>query len=76
MEGVLESACIGVKNEKSGEAPKLFVVKAEQNISEQNVIDFCRKSLAAYKIPREVVFINELPKSTVGKLLRRELRNY
>ena len=75
MEGVLESACIGVKNEKSGEAPKLFVVKTDKNVTEQDVVAFCKESLAGYKVPREVVFINELPKSTVGKLLRRELRD-
>ena len=74
MEGILESACIGVKNEKSGEAPKLFAVKTDQNVTEQDVIKFCRESLAGYKVPKEVVFIDELPKSTVGKLLRRELR--
>ncbi len=76
MEGLLESACIGVKNEKSGECPKLFVVKTDDSITQEDVIKHCRGRLAAYKIPREVVFINELPKSTVGKLLRRELRNY
>lgn len=76
MEGLLESACIGVKNEKTGESPKLFAVKTDDSITQEDVINFCRKRLAGYKIPREVVFIDELPKSTVGKLLRRELRNY
>lgn len=75
MEGILESACIGVKNEKSGESPKLFAVKSDDSVSSEDVINFCKERLAAYKIPREVVFIKELPKSTVGKLLRRELRD-
>ncbi|MBL4941668.1 MAG: AMP-binding protein [Colwellia sp.] len=79
MSGVLESACIGVEDEKTGEAVKLFVVtesmvKGDVNISEQDVIDFCRQSLTAYKVPKQVVFIDEIPKSSVGKLLRRELR--
>lgn len=78
MPGIVESACIGVTDEKTGEAVKLFVVKskdAEYNkITEQDVIDFCRRGLTAYKIPKHVIFINEIPKSTVGKLLRRELR--
>lgn len=79
MPGVLESACIGVNNEKTGEAVKLFVVLDKEsldssNITEQDVIDFCRQGLTAYKIPKHVVFIDEIPKSTVGKLLRRELR--
>jgi len=75
MPGILESACIGVSDDKSGEAPKLFVVKTDQSIEEQQVLDFCRQNLTAYKVPKQVVFIEELPKSTVGKLLRRELRD-
>ncbi len=74
MEGILESACIGVADEKSGEAPKLFVVKTDQSLSGEDIISFCRQAMAAYKVPKQVVFIDELPKSTVGKLLRRELR--
>lgn len=76
MQGVLESACIGIEDEKSGEAAKLFVVKSDHNIQEMDVINFCKENLTAYKVPKQVVFIDELPKSTVGKLLRRELRNY
>ncbi|MGB0494714.1 MAG: AMP-binding protein [Kangiellaceae bacterium] len=76
MEGILESACIGVKNEKTGESPKLFAVKTDSSVTAEEVANFCKERLAAYKIPREIVFIDELPKSTVGKLLRRELRNY
>lgn len=75
MEGVLESACIGVSDEKSGEAPKLFVVKKDDSLTEKQVVDFCREHMTAYKVPKQVVFIDEIPKSTVGKLLRRELRD-
>ena len=78
MPGIVESACIGVTDEKTGEAVKLFVVKHKDaqysNIAEQDIIDFCRQGLTAYKVPKHVIFINEIPKSTVGKLLRRELR--
>lgn len=78
MSGILESACIGINDEKTGEAVKLFVVtdKGSENadITEQDVIDFCRQGLTAYKIPKQVVLIDEIPKSSVGKLLRRELR--
>jgi long-chain acyl-CoA synthetase len=72
--GVLESACIGVTDERTGEAVKLFVVKKDSSLTEQDIIDYCRQGLTAYKIPKHVVFIDEIPKSTVGKLLRRELR--
>ena len=74
MPGIIESACVGVLDAKTGEAVKLFVVKEDQNITEQTVIEFCRKGLTAYKVPKHVTFINEIPKSSVGKLLRRELR--
>ncbi|MBA6350827.1 MULTISPECIES: AMP-binding protein [unclassified Colwellia] len=74
MAGILESACIGVDDDKTGEAVKLFIVKEDENITEQDVINFCRQGLTAYKTPKHVTFINEIPKSSVGKLLRRELR--
>jgi len=74
--GVLECACIGVPDEKSGEAVKLFIVKAaDATLTEADVVAFCRKELTGYKIPRIVRFIDALPKSTVGKILRRELRD-
>jgi len=75
MDAVLECACIGVPNEKSGEAVKLFVVKADEDLTVDDVRDHCRKQLTAYKVPRHIVFIEALPKSTVGKILRRELRD-
>ena len=78
MPGILESACIGVDDDKTGEAVKLFIVTDKEsegaNITEKDVINFCRQGLTAYKAPKQVVFIDEIPKSSVGKLLRRELR--
>jgi long-chain acyl-CoA synthetase len=74
MSGVLESACIGVPHEATGEAVKLFAVKSDPSITEDDVRDFCRERLVAYKVPKQVVFIDELPKSSVGKILRRELK--
>ena len=74
--GVAECACVGVPDEKSGEAVKLFVVKAPgATLSEEAVIAFCRKDMTAYKVPRIVRFVDALPKSTVGKILRRDLRD-
>ncbi|WP_210336977.1 long-chain-fatty-acid--CoA ligase [Aquamicrobium zhengzhouense] len=72
--GVLEVAAIGVPDEKSGEIPKVFVVKKDQSLTEQEIIDFCRDKLTNYKRPRRVEFRTELPKTNVGKILRRELR--
>jgi long-chain acyl-CoA synthetase len=74
MPGVLESACVGVPNEVSGEAVKLFVVKSDESIFENDVRNFCRERLAGYKVPKQVVFLDDLPKSAVGKILRRELK--
>ena len=73
--GVLESAAVGVPDKKSGEVVKLFVVKKHNYLTEKEIIDFCRKSLTAYKVPKVVEFRNELPKTNVGKILRRELRD-
>jgi long-chain acyl-CoA synthetase len=72
--GVLEVAAVGKKNEGTGEMPKLFVVKKSPALTEEMLIAHCRENLTAYKIPREVEFLRELPKSPVGKVLRRELR--
>ena len=73
--GVAENACIGMEHEKTGEAPHVFVVKAaDANVSEEDIIAHCRKELAAYKMPQRITFLDELPKSNVGKILRRELR--
>ena len=72
---VLEVACIGVKSEKTGEALKLFVVKKDPSLTKDELIEFCRSQLTGYKVPREIEFRDELPKSNVGKILRRELRD-
>lgn len=75
LPGVLECACIGVPDDKSGEAVKAFIVKEDESLCEADVRTFCKERLAGYKIPRQVAFLDELPKSTVGKILRRELRD-
>lgn len=72
--GIFESACVGVPDEKSGEAVKLFAVKRDPSLTERSLLEHCRRSLAPYKVPRHVEFVDALPKSPVGKILRRELR--
>jgi long-chain acyl-CoA synthetase len=74
-EDVLEAAAIGVPHEVSGEIVKLVVVRKNPDLSEKDLILHCRKHLTGYKIPKIVEFIEELPKSNVGKILRRELRD-
>ena len=73
--GVLECAAIGVPDKKSGEAVKLYVVKKDPALTADAVLQYCRENLTAYKCPRDVEFRSELPKSNVGKILRRELRD-
>jgi long-chain acyl-CoA synthetase len=73
-EGVLECAVIGVPDAKSGESVKLFVVRRHARLTAEELLAYCHDHLAAYKCPREVVFRRELPKSNVGKILRRKLR--
>lgn len=75
MPGILECACIGVPDESSGEAVKVFAVKTDPDITAADVSKFCRDGLAGYKVPKQVVFVDEVPKSSVGKILRRELRD-
>jgi len=73
---VLECGCVGVENKKSQEAVKVFAVLREgQSVTAEELITFCREKLTAYKVPKHVEFINELPKTNVGKVLRRELKN-
>ncbi len=72
---VLEVAAIGVPDEKSGEAVSVFVVKKDPTLTKEEVMDFCKENLTGYKRPRYVEFRDELPKSNVGKILRRELRD-
>ena len=75
MPGILEAAAIGIEDERSGEIVKLFAVRTDPSITEQDVIDHCRKNLTNYKRPKIVEFRDELPKTNVGKILRRALRD-
>jgi long-chain acyl-CoA synthetase len=75
MPGVLEVAAIGVPDEKSGEVVSLFVVKKDPNLTKEEISAFCKENLTGYKRPRYIEFMDELPKSNVGKILRRELRD-
>ena len=72
--GVLEVAAVGIPDEHSGEAVKLFIVKKDPNLKESDVMDFCKDKLTNYKRPKFVEWRKELPKTNVGKILRRELR--
>jgi long-chain acyl-CoA synthetase len=72
--GVLECAAIGVPDAKSGEAVKLFIVKKDPALTEDDLAGYCRENFTAYKRPRWIEFRDDLPKSNVGKILRRELR--
>ena len=72
---VLECAAIGVNDPKSGEVPKIFVVKKDESLTEEEVLTHCRANLTNYKVPKYVEFRKELPKTNVGKILRRELRD-
>jgi long-chain acyl-CoA synthetase len=73
--GVLECACIGVPDGNSGEVVKLFVVRKDPSLTAEQLMDYCKEQFTAYKRPKYIEFRNELPKSNVGKILRRELRD-
>jgi len=75
LAGVMECAAIGIPDERSGEAVKLVVVKKDPSLTEAQVLEHCRHNLTGYKVPRVVEFRAELPKTPVGKVLRRELRD-
>ena len=72
---VLEAAAIGVADEKSGEVVCAYIVKGDPSLTEQDVREFCKENLTGYKRPRFIEFLDELPKSNIGKILRRELRD-
>lgn len=72
---VLEVAAVGVKDERSGEVPKVFVVKRDESLTAEEIIAHCRENLTGYKIPKFVEFRKDLPKTNVGKILRRQLRD-
>jgi len=73
--GVLECAAVGVSDEKTGEAVKLVIVKKDESLTEAQVREYCRANLTGYKQPRTIEFRTDLPKTPVGKILRRELRD-
>ena len=75
MDGIMECACVGVPDDKAGEAVKLVIVRKNPDITEAQVRAYCRENLTGYKQPKVVEFRTELPKTPVGKILRRELRN-
>jgi len=73
--GVLEVGVIGKPDEHSGEVVMAVVVKKDDTLSEEALRDYCREGLTSYKVPKTIVFTEELPKTNVGKILRRELRD-
>jgi long-chain acyl-CoA synthetase len=73
--GVLECAVVGVPDDNSGEAVKLFVVKKDPALTEKELMEFCKEQLTGYKKPKYIEFRADLPKTNVGKILRRELRD-
>ncbi len=72
---VLEAAAIGIPDAKSGEVVRLYIVKKDNSLSESELIDYCKTNLTAYKVPKSIEFRKELPKTNVGKILRRALRD-
>lgn len=72
---VMEVAAIGIPNEKSGECVKIFVVRKDKSCSEGELLSYCKENLTGYKVPREIEFRDELPKSPVGKIIRRKLKD-
>lgn len=71
---ILEVACVGVPDDRSGETVKVFIIKKDKSLTEDEVVAYARKQLTGYKVPHQVEFVDDLPKTTVGKILRRELR--
>jgi long-chain acyl-CoA synthetase len=72
---VLEAAAVAQADERSGEVVAIFVVRKDPNLTAEQIIEFCRTELTGYKIPKHVYFRSELPKTNVGKILRRALRD-
>ena len=75
MPGIVECAVIGTPDEETGEAVKAFIVKRDADLSEDQVLEYCKQQLTNYKRPKKIIFRSELPKTNVGKILRRELRD-
>ena len=74
MPGVRECAVIGSPHRKLGEVVKAYIVKDDDHLTEMAVIQYCKAQMTSYKRPRKIIFVKELPKSNIGKVLRRELR--
>lgn len=70
---ILECAVIGIDDEKSGQVPKAFIVKQDETLSQDEVMIYLKQQLTSYKLPKYIEFVSGLPKSAVGKILRREL---
>jgi long-chain acyl-CoA synthetase len=75
MPGVMECACVGMADAKTGEAVKLVIVKKDPELSDADVRAYCKENLTGYKQPKVIEFRTDLPKTPVGKILRRELRD-
>ncbi|MDX1320555.1 MAG: AMP-binding protein, partial [Oceanospirillum sp.] len=73
--GIIEAAAVGVPDDKTGEAIKVFLVRRDNNLTVKEVQEYCRSHLTGYKVPKQVEFRDELPKTNVGKVLRRTLRD-
>jgi long-chain acyl-CoA synthetase len=73
--GVFEVACVGVPDEHAGEAVKLYVVRKDPGLTAQDLMAYCKEQLTGYKRPKYIEFRDSLPKTNVGKILRRELRD-
>ncbi|WP_439896858.1 AMP-binding enzyme, partial [Burkholderia ubonensis] len=73
--GVVECACVGVPDSNSGEAVKLFVVRRDPALTTEALMAYCKKEFTGYKKPKYIEFRDSLPKSNIGKILRRELRD-
>ena len=72
--GILEVGAIGIPDEHSGEVVKVYIVAKDKSLTEEDIEKFCRENFTGYKRPKAIAFVDELPKSNVGKILRRELR--
>ena len=72
---VMEVAAVGVPDAKSGEVVKIFVVKKDKSLSKDELLKYCKNNLTGYKVPKQIEFRSELPKTNVGKILRRKLRD-
>ena len=75
LDGVLEAAAIGKPDQRSGEVVKLFVVRSDPSLTADAIMQYCRANLTGYKVPKEIEFRDDLPKTNVGKILRRALRD-